>query len=417
MGRSASFERIDAVRNDLLGISDRLVELSPDPDTRKQLRATRQRLEQMSDEEFGTIAEPLAGHLTRLNDSLESLEAYVNPSFGDEDDTASTRSVDPGVPGVCDWPCIAPYPDVQAFTNNESGTAERGNETSGGERTFAAQYDIDCDRSLRIDFQTRFNLRTGILIAELIRNIAGRLCDQSIFVFGVGTDFSIACIVTDFAYHATRVFDEFPALCDGIINSAEIEGTYDRIGYIHGELESHDLALAAHASAISSLNSANTTAVLNRIALAETNLQNVLSAHDTQITAQVALHDAEIQAAIASHDVDIKTQGATHDAEIKAVINADADFFLQTSIERALKRRMRLAALYLPESMGGQAETARQIVVDTIAAVQATSQPVYQAQYALYQADLTWTYNQYKRSWSWLCKAYREATKILGEPY
>lgn len=56
-------------------------------------------------------------------------------------------------------------------------------------------------------------------------------------------------------------------------------------------------------------------------------------------------------------------------------------------------------------------------MVDTIAAVTDSGQPIYQAQYALYQADLTWDYQQYKRSWTWLCKAYREATKVLGEPY
>ena len=427
MGRSQSFEQIDAVRSDLLSISDRLVKLSPNPETRKQLRATKQRLGELTDEEFSTIAEPLAGQLARLNDSLESLEDYVNPSFGDEE-TVETQSVDTGVPGVCEWPCVAPYPDVQAFGDDQNGTAERGNETSGGARTFSETYTISCNGHLRTNFQTRFNLRSGLLIAELIKDIAGRLCDQSIFVFGVGTDFSIACIVTDFAYHAVRVFDEFPALCDGIINSAEIEGAYDRIGYIHDEFAGHDLALASHSTAIGNLNDANTLSILNRIAVAETNLQAVVASHNTLMLTRVALHDLEVQAAIASHDTDVKAQGATHDADVKAqgathdtdvkaILNADTAFFLQTSIERALKRRMRLGGLYLPESMGGQAETARQIVVDAIAAVTVTGEPIYSAQYALYQADQTWNWQQYKRSWSWLCKAYREATKILGEAY
>ena len=416
MQRAYDYERIDAVRNDLLQISDRLVELSPSKDARAQLLATRDQLEGLTDEELAMIAEPLADHLARLNESLESMSEYV--TFTDRDDEAAhTRSIDTGVTNVCDWPCTAPYPDVQAFSDSASGDATRSDSTSGGARTFSEEYDIDCNRSLRISFQTRFNLRTGLLIAELIKDIAGRLCDQSVFILGVGTDFSIACIVTDFAYHAVRVFDEFPALCDEIIDAAEIEGSYDRVGYIHDEIETHDGALASHGTSILSLNTTHTTNMFNRIALAETNLQGILSTHDIAITAQLALHDTEVQAAIAAHDVDVKAQGATHDTDIKAIIEGDTAFFMQTSIERALKRRMRLASLYLPEAMGGQAETARQIVVDTIAAVRATSQPINQARYALHQADLSWNYQQYKRSWSWLAKAYREATKILGEPY
>lgn len=146
-----------------------------------------------------------------------------------------------------------------------------------------------------------------------MRDIASRVCAQEFGILVAGGNVSVLCIPADIIYIGAKAIYENIALCDGIIDSAEIEGSYDRIGYIHDRFAGHDLALASNNSDLLGLNLSNTTAVLNRINLAEVQLQSTPATHDTQIMAQLALHDSEIKGAISSHDAEVKAQGQTHD--------------------------------------------------------------------------------------------------------
>lgn len=87
---------------------------------------------------------------------------------------------------------------------------------------------------------------------------------------------------------------------------------------------------------------------------------------------------------------------------------------LRIEIERSLRDGKRIAKFYLPEPDGHLALT-REIVVETIAAVQGSGESTNAAAARLAGADIEIAAFRYKRAWSFLSQAYFEAIKIVGE--
>lgn len=406
---------VRAVRHDLIAISQRLQLLTDSPEERVALAELEQLFGGLADEDFAQVARPLGRMLGELRARVDGVyeSAIVERDTATSPARPGRRDVDLGERGrggdgsrlrstTPPFP-LAPYPQVAAFQTaaNEDAAIDQG---AGTNREFSGTYAVDCNRSERLSYQTRFNLKAGLLIAEAIRDVATRLCEQLFLVVGVGTNFSLACIITDTLYHVTRVFEEFPALCDAIINSAEIEGSYDRLGYIHEQFMAHDAALTAHGTRIANKLQLTQTNVLDRIGVAQTNLSDELGDHDTDVKAALGLHDTEIKANLAAHDGDIK-----------ALLAADGEFFLRTAIERLLHRERRLAVVYLPEAFGGQLGKVATIVTQVVQDVQASGESTNFAQQRLTQANEAAALGQFKRAWSLYNAAYFEAIKVVGE--
>ncbi len=140
--------------------------------------------------------------------------------------------------------------------------------------------------------------RVALETAKGVWSAASRACDQVAVVAGFGGNPSLACIAADAVLAAAELAvgiaeNNYAELefCDASVDSAEIEGSYDRLGHLHGDLETH-----------------------------ESDIKTQVAAHDAAIQAQVAAHDAAIAAQVAAHDAAIQAQVATHDAEIKALL-------------------------------------------------------------------------------------------------
>ena len=119
----------------------------------------------------------------------------------------------------------------------------------------------------RNDFTAIIATHTSLLIAEKVVTVARHAlegakfgCLTTVVVLGVGGNpQSLVCTVLQVALAVTEVALEFArqALvildrCDKGVDYAEIEGSYERLGHLHGDLETHAADLLAHDADIKS---------------------------------------------------------------------------------------------------------------------------------------------------------------------
>lgn len=131
-----------------------------------------------------------------------------------------------------------------------------GSERNGAEGMFAAQIVLD--------------------VAKGVWSAASRGCDEVIVVAGFGGNVSLVCIIVDAVLAAAEAVYNGFLFCDGDIDSAEIEGSYDRLGHIHGDLES------AQSTIVNNDNS-NKTEILNQINANTTIITTAIDASATAI--------------------------------------------------------------------------------------------------------------------------------------
>jgi hypothetical protein len=145
-----------------------------------------------------------------------------------------------------------------------------------------------------------------------------RVCKEVIVILGEGGNASLACIpadivlaIAEFAVGAAETVVEHIKFCDDAVDAAEIEGSYERAGHIHSDLQTHDADISLQLTT-------HDTNIANRLATHDANIMNLLAIHDTNITNRLATHDADIKALLTQHDADMKQLLAQHDEDIKA---------------------------------------------------------------------------------------------------
>jgi len=182
-----------------------------------------------------------------------------------------------------------------------------------------------------------------VTAAETVRDIASRGCDQVVVAFGAGGNLSTACIVVDAVFVAAKAFlnaaraaeliartadgilkTGFAVLtfCDDDIDSAEIEGAYERASDIydlnvdiHDDLVAHDAALTAHANSVVS----QSTSITAALGLHDLNINGDLFDHN----AALGLHDLNIDADLVAHDTNIDADLAAHVAQLADFVAND----------------------------------------------------------------------------------------------
>ena len=152
-----------------------------------------------------------------------------------------------------------------------------------------------------------FTAETVREVAETVRDIAGRACDQVAVGIGVGGNTSVACIAADVLYAiakgvelAVRLAYYLLTFCDATIDGAEIEGAYERASDIYDQNADLDADLVAH----------------------DANIDADLVAHDANIDGDLIAHDANIDADLIAHDANIDADLVQHDADIKELLEA-----------------------------------------------------------------------------------------------
>lgn len=117
-----------------------------------------------------------------------------------------------------------------------------------------------------------------LLVAEEVRDIASRNCQETVVVAGFGGNVSLTCIITDSIYVLAEGVWEHIAVCQDGIDSAEIEGSYLRLGHVHTDLENVESNL------ITRIDTAETN-LTTRIDTAEENLTALILANSDAIAA------------------------------------------------------------------------------------------------------------------------------------
>jgi hypothetical protein len=257
----------------------------------------------------------------------------------------------------------------------------------------------ECDAIDRSTTPEAYGTRIAFIVLEAARDVADRICAQSIGLLVAGGNASILCIPMDFAYIVGKSLHDNLAMCDGFIDAAEIEGTYERLGHIHGDL---DAATFGGVSGHSSLVELDTELAAHVTALAT---------HHTKISDKIAANQTALTNAIGEAGTAVLGATATHDASIKAMLASSSAFFKRLEIEEALLNQEREAVYYLPAAHGGHLELARNIVEETIANVIASGESVFNADDLLNEADVHMGAGNYKMAFNYLGAAYFEAIK------
>jgi hypothetical protein len=116
---------------------------------------------------------------------------------------------------------------------------------------------------------TSQNLLAG---AEALKEAASRICEQDLTIIGEGGNLSVLCIVTDVLFVAAKTIHANMLLCEGAIDSAEIAGTYHRVGHLHDDLANVDSDIAA----LNTLVSSKMDAMTNKISVVQETLDTTV---------------------------------------------------------------------------------------------------------------------------------------------
>ncbi len=93
--------------------------------------------------------------------------------------------------------------------------------------------------SSRSSTEAVFATQVALQVARGVWSAASRACDQ----VAAGFNASTACIAADVALFAAEKALEDVQFCDEDIDSAEIRGTYDRVGFVHDQIVTLDAKL------------------------------------------------------------------------------------------------------------------------------------------------------------------------------
>jgi hypothetical protein len=177
-----------------------------------------------------------ANALNRLVESNPALEATVNrykafayedsapvtikPEYSNADGYDDVKPLTPGFPNAVGYPTTGWCPFSPDRSNADA---------------------------LLIAQDVLAGARVLLEAAEVLWSGLSRACDETIVVLGEGGNTSIACIPADVVLFAAELavgvgetVVEHIDFCDAAVDAAEIEGSYERLGHLHGDIETHE---------------------------------------------------------------------------------------------------------------------------------------------------------------------------------
>lgn len=259
--------------------------------------------------------------------------------------------------------------------------------------------------STRTDESTIDAADITLQVAEGVRDVASRGCDEVIVVGGFGGNGSLVCIAVDAVYVTAKAVNYALHFCDNKIDAAEMEATYSRLGHLHSDLE----------SSVANDN-ANKTAIINNDDSNKTEIINNDNANKTAIINNDNTNTATIVALIGQVKIDIINNDNANKEELKRLI-------LRTQIEADLATADNAVPLALyetpsatctpslanPPTQCGYLDLVRTIVKETIANVAGPN--AAKANALLAQGDAEKAAGKYKLAYLTYRKAYKTAAK------
>ncbi len=135
----------------------------------------------------------------------------------------------------------------------------------------------------------------ALFVAEVVREVASRGCEQVAVAAGFGGNTSAVCIATDAVYIAAKEAHNILSFCDAEVDEAQLETTFLRTEDLFNLGHEISDELSAHDSAVSGLINSH-----------DSDMKLALSNHDSDIKSDIAIHDVSIKSALQQHDQDIK---------------------------------------------------------------------------------------------------------------
>ena len=184
----------------------------------------------------------------------------------------------------------------------------------------SAPYDPLCGSVRRS--QTIMDVQLGLfLAAEIVRESALRACQQT----ALGANTSGLCVATDIIFFIAKGVWEHVLLCEANIDAAEIEGTYDRVGHIHTDIETLDSNLATtEADIVTRIDTAETN-LDTRIDTAETNLDSRINTAETNLDTRINTAETNLTSRINTAETNLTTRINTFEDNITTLILANSD--------------------------------------------------------------------------------------------
>ncbi len=213
-----------------------------------------------------------------------------------------------------------------------------------------------------------------LLAAELVRDIALRVCEQTQLVLGIGGNVRLLCIITDTVYFAAQLIYYPIKFCHDDTPAGQVTGNADRAQYIHDQL---------------------TFSIGN-----DDKNKAELSTQLTNAENHVVTNDNNNKAALSSQTASFQT--LTVRAEIEANLAEDPATIAANGL------------FQMPASQGGYLEVARQILIDVYNAHLAAAGPgvsVYNPASELSLGASFTAQGKYREAFYYYRKGYRSVVK------
>jgi hypothetical protein len=127
------------------------------------------------------------------------------------------------------------------------------------------------------DSNTTFILLTVQQAADVLLAASGRACDQVAVVAGFGANTALVCLPIEIALTAAKIPFELATFCAGEEDSSVAQGSFDRLGHLHGDLTTEAQSIRdkddANTSTIVANDDSNRTAIVNND---NTNTANII---------------------------------------------------------------------------------------------------------------------------------------------
>lgn len=234
--------------------------------------------------------------------------------------------------------------------------------------------------------------------AKAVWSGLSRVCDEVI----AGFNTSLACIPVDIVlYTAETAYNAF-VFCDDEVDSAEIEGSYDRIGHVHGDIEGVVANDDANTNSIINNDDGNMTSIVNND---NSNMTSIVN-NDNANTLSIVTNDNANREAI------IANANANH-AEMLDITEELRLLELRMHIEENLQAGdgKQLAIFMLPAVQGGYLEMTKALVVRLMDDVIAAGGDIHEARNKYREAEAKFALGDWKYGYKKLQEAYGELAK------
>jgi hypothetical protein len=219
---------------------------------REQLALARRMLERVKPEDFAQTFPEGAPEVSPLLKATEDLRSALS---------AAQQPAAPEIPG----PSLPTLPDRPPILGACNGIAH------GSATTFA--------------------LLVVQQAADVLLAAAGRACDQVAVVAGFGANTALVCLPLEIALTAAKIPFELASFCGGEEDSSFLEGTFDRVQHLHGDLQTE-------AASIRSNDDTNTSTVINN----DNSNRDTIVSNGNSNTSTIVTNDNSNRAQIINND-------------------------------------------------------------------------------------------------------------------